>query len=94
MDNHRICGKYEKVLHEVTKHFILDHENFKEKSYKYNEFGKVIHESSQCTPCDTSDTAENNKYRVGNHRDASAEILNLNRHKSGNAREDPNKDTD
>lgn len=57
--------------------------NTPDKSYKCNEIGKVIHEPCQCTPHDTSDTSENyNKYRFGNHRDASVETC-------GNTGEEP-----
>ncbi|XP_052618816.1 zinc finger protein 54-like isoform X3 [Peromyscus californicus insignis] len=88
VENHCICGKYEKVLHQDTKHFIHDHENVKEKSYKCNEFGKVIHEFCQCRSYDTGDTEENYKYSFFSHRDACVETLNLNRNKSGNAGEE------
>nr|XP_034348517.1 zinc finger protein 525-like [Arvicanthis niloticus] len=86
-ENHRVSGKYEKILYQGTKHQPV---NIQEKSYKCNEFGKMIHESSQCIPYDTHDTAENcSKCRYGKHKDASVESSSINRHKSGDSREEP-----
>ncbi|ERE62155.1 zinc finger protein, partial [Cricetulus griseus] len=90
VENQRIYGKCEKLLHQGTRHFIHYHENIQEKSFTCNESGKEIHESCQCTPYDTRDTAENYKnYRFDKHRDASNEALNLKRYKIGNAEEEP-----
>ncbi|XP_076783976.1 zinc finger protein 54-like isoform X2 [Arvicanthis niloticus] len=87
VENHRVSGKYEKILYQGTKHQPV---NIQEKSYKCNEFGKMIHESSQCIPYDTHDTAENcSKCRYGKHKDASVESSSINRHKSGDSREEP-----
>uniref|UniRef100_A0A8C2LKH9 KRAB domain-containing protein n=1 Tax=Cricetulus griseus TaxID=10029 RepID=A0A8C2LKH9_CRIGR len=79
VENHRTCGKCEEILHRGTKHFIHDHENIQEKTYKCNELGKVIHESCQCTPYNTN---------------ACVETLNINRHKSSKAGEELCKYTD
>ena len=71
-----MCGKYEKVLDQHSEH---QHVNIQEKSYKYKELGKMVHESSPCTPYNTSSTAENcNKY---SYQDASIES-SLIRHNS------------
>eukprot|EP00073_Rattus_norvegicus_P043377 XP_017445400.1 PREDICTED: putative zinc finger protein 56 isoform X4 [Rattus norvegicus] len=59
VENHRISGKNEKILYQGTKHIVHQHVNIQEKSYKCNKFGKMVHESSQCIPYDTRDTAEN-----------------------------------
>jgi KRAB domain-containing zinc finger protein len=89
-ENHRISGKYEKILYQVAKHIVHQHVNIQEKSYKCNEFGKMVHESSQCPPYDTHDTAENcSKCRYGKNKDASVESSTINRHKSRGSREEP-----
>ncbi|XP_007605862.4 zinc finger protein 54 isoform X1, partial [Cricetulus griseus] len=92
VENHRICGKHENVLHQGTNYCIHGHEYIQEKTNTCNEPGKVIHESCQYSPYDISDTAENyNNYTFCNYRGASDETLNLNRHKIGNAEEEPSK---
>ncbi|XP_051031939.1 zinc finger protein 54-like [Phodopus roborovskii] len=92
VENHHICLKGEKVLHEETEHFIHDHASIQEETYKCSELVKVVLESCLHTPDDTSDPVENySKYRFGKHRDASVVTLNLNRHKNGNAGEEPRK---
>ncbi|XP_026634167.1 putative zinc finger protein 66 isoform X1 [Microtus ochrogaster] len=83
VENHCVCGKYENVLDQDSNYIICQHVNIQEKSYKYNQLGKMLHESSQCTPYDTNDSAENcSIYTCGNHRDASTDSSNLNRRKS------------
>eukprot|EP00073_Rattus_norvegicus_P033459 XP_008757048.1 PREDICTED: zinc finger protein 501-like isoform X1 [Rattus norvegicus] len=90
VENHRISGKNEKILYQGTKHIVHQHVNIQEKSYKCNKFGKMVHESSQCIPYDTRDTAENfSKCRYGKHKDASDESSTIYRHKSGDSREEP-----
>ncbi|XP_052025641.1 zinc finger protein 239-like isoform X2 [Apodemus sylvaticus] len=90
VENHRISGKYEKILHQGTKHIDHQHVNIQEKSYNCNEFGKMVHESSQCTPYDTRDTAENcSVCRYGKYKDASVESSTINRYKSWDSREEP-----
>nr|XP_048308176.1 zinc finger protein 54-like isoform X2 [Myodes glareolus]XP_048308177.1 zinc finger protein 54-like isoform X2 [Myodes glareolus] len=83
VENHCVCGKYEKVLDQDSNYIIHQHVTIQEKSFKYNQLGKMLHESSQCIPYDTSDSAENcSNYTCGNHRDASTDSSNLNRCKS------------
>ena len=54
-----------------------------EKCTECTELGKNLHESSQYTPYDTSDSAENYKnYTCVNHRDAATESSHLESHKS------------
>lgn len=70
-DTYQMCVKY-KVLNCSSKHSVHQNVNIQEKSYKCNQLGKMIHESSQCTLYNKSDTAENcSKHRSSNHRDAS-----------------------
>ncbi|XP_055469565.1 zinc finger protein 54-like [Psammomys obesus] len=92
VENHRIYGKYEKSLFQGPKHIICPHVNIQEKSYKCNEPGKLIHESSQCIPHDTSDTAGGyNQYRSGKHNDASIDSATISRRKSRDSRDKPYK---
>ncbi|CAH7412855.1 Zfp979 [Phodopus roborovskii] len=89
VENHCICGNCEKFLDQGSKHIVHHHVNIQEISCKCNELGKMINESSQYTPYDVSDTAENyNKFRCGSHKDASVESSVIKRPKSEDSGED------
>ncbi|XP_059109664.1 zinc finger protein 54-like [Peromyscus eremicus] len=89
IENHRKC-KYGKVLDRGSKHIVHHHVTIQEKSYNCNELGKSLHKFSQCTPHDTSDSAENYKNNTySNYRDASIESSHQNNHKDMNAEEKP-----
>lgn len=84
-----MCGKCEKVLDQHSEHIVYQHGNIQEESDTYKELGKMIHESSPCTPYNTRGTVENcTKCRCGIYEDASTEPSNLNRHKSVHTREE------
>ena len=72
-NNHHVCVKHDEVLGQGSKYSAPEHVNIQEKSNKWKECGKMIHESSKSTPYQT------------NNRDASIESSN--RHKTENARE-------
>ncbi|XP_041510400.1 zinc finger protein 660-like [Microtus oregoni] len=94
VENHR-KHKYGKVLDQGSKYIVHHHVTIQEKSYKCTELGKTLHESSQCTSYDTSESAENykNSTRV-NHRDTATESSHLESHKSMQSGEEPCKHKD
>ncbi|XP_040589826.1 zinc finger protein 54 isoform X3 [Mesocricetus auratus] len=89
VENHRPCGNHEKFQDQGLKHIVHHrHVNIQEISCKC--MGKMIRESSQYTPYDTSDTAENySTFRCGGHEDASVKSSVIERHKSGDSGEEP-----
>ncbi|EDL99747.1 rCG22993, isoform CRA_b, partial [Rattus norvegicus] len=93
VENHCICGKYEEVVDQSSKHIVYQHANIEEKSYKCHELGKMLYDSSQSLLYNTSDTTENCKiYGSDNQWDHSNESLNLKAHKSRNTEEEQYKD--
>ncbi|KAL6047055.1 hypothetical protein STEG23_026849 [Scotinomys teguina] len=90
IENHHKC-KYKKVLDQGSKHIVYQHVTLQEKSYNCNELGKSLHKSSQCTPYDTSDSAENKNKACSNYRDASTESSHPDNHKNMNTGENPGK---
>ncbi|GAB1300596.1 Zinc finger protein 944 [Apodemus speciosus] len=47
VESHCICPKYENFLDQDPQRFVHKHMNIQEKSYKWDEHGKIIHESTQ-----------------------------------------------
>eukprot|EP00073_Rattus_norvegicus_P043379 XP_017445402.1 PREDICTED: zinc finger protein 681-like isoform X2 [Rattus norvegicus] len=89
VEKHHMCGKCEKVLDQHSEHIVYQHESIQEESDTYKELGKMIHESSPCTPYNTRGNVENcTKCGCGIYEDASTEPSNLNRHKSVHTREE------
>ncbi|KAK7809250.1 hypothetical protein U0070_025659, partial [Myodes glareolus] len=62
---------------------VHQHVNNEKKSHQCNELGNVLQDLSTCALNKTSETPENsNDCRCSNHRDASIDASNINRHKS------------
>ncbi|XP_021482956.1 zinc finger protein 54-like [Meriones unguiculatus] len=89
VEHYYMCVKQKKVLHYSSKNIVRQCVNIHEESYKCNELGKMIQESSQCILHDTCDIETCNNCKFGNHRDASIESADLTIHKSGNTGEEP-----
>ncbi|KAK7796745.1 hypothetical protein U0070_020339, partial [Myodes glareolus] len=71
------------------------HVNKEKESSQCNDLGKVLHDLSTCTLYRTSETTENsNNYRCSNHRDASVDSSNPDRHDSMHTGEEPCKPKD
>ena len=58
VENHCICGKYEKVLDQDSQYIVHEHMNIQEKSSKWDKLSNVILESLQCTPYKTNHSSD------------------------------------
>ncbi|XP_037058137.1 zinc finger protein 54-like isoform X2 [Peromyscus leucopus] len=74
---------------------VQEHVKTEKESCQYTEFGKVLHDLSTCALYGTSETTENsNNYSCNNHRDASIDSSNPDRHESMHTAEEPCKSKD
>nr|XP_048308178.1 zinc finger protein 54-like isoform X1 [Myodes glareolus]XP_048308179.1 zinc finger protein 54-like isoform X1 [Myodes glareolus]XP_048308180.1 zinc finger protein 54-like isoform X1 [Myodes glareolus]XP_048308181.1 zinc finger protein 54-like isoform X1 [Myodes glareolus]XP_048308182.1 zinc finger protein 54-like isoform X1 [Myodes glareolus] len=74
---------------------VHQHEKTEKDSCQCNDLGKMLHDLSTCALYRTSETTENaNNYTCSNHRDASVDSSNLDRHESMHTGEDPCKSKD
>ncbi|KAK7809222.1 hypothetical protein U0070_025631 [Myodes glareolus] len=74
---------------------VHQHEKTEKDSCQCNDLGKMLHDLSTCALYRTSETTENaNNYTCSNHRDASIDSSNLDRHESMHTGEDPCKSKD
>ncbi|XP_036024931.1 zinc finger protein 54-like [Onychomys torridus] len=74
---------------------VHQHVNNEKESCQCTDLGKVLHDPSTCALYRTSETLENaSNYRCSNHRDASMDSLNPDRHESMQTGEEPCKSKD